>query len=107
VLASLSQGPTLITCGSDVNNLTIYTMAFDDETFIELDDLISDLDGVHLDMGRPVGDALDQSIDMMMFRLANKHEISFTCIDGNNYVFHPRNLSSDFVNEQWVINHNG
>jgi hypothetical protein len=86
-----------------MTELTIYTMAYDDDSdFPSVEDLIAKFDEIHLDRGRPVGDAYEEQLEMMMLSLAFHYGVSYTIIDDDNCVFYPKELTEEAVKEVWA-----
>ena len=85
-----------------MTELTIYTMAYDDDDdFPSVEDLIAKFDEIHLERGRPVGDAYEEQLEAMMFSLAFNYGVSYTIID-DNCVFFPKELTEEAVKEVWA-----
>lgn len=84
-----------------MENITLYTIAYDGYDFVELDDLVSDFDKIHMDRNRPVGDDLDQQINSMFFELALKHNAIYMDAGNNSYIFYPNTMSESEVMDAW------
>jgi len=80
-------------------DITFYTVAYDDENVVELDDLMKSFDDIHLEKGRPVGDDLEQQLPTMMLDLCMKYNLHYFTPDDEMFIFYPVGMSEDAVKE--------